>query len=871
MRHKQSGNIYAMKVVEKEPLEKENKVKQVLNEKRIMEKLEHPFIVRLYWSFQSRKKLQFVMDFCAGGELFYHLHNVGRLTEAQGKFYFAEIVLGIEYLHKHGIVYRDLKPENILLDVDGHVRLADFGLSKEGLTLRDLTHSFCGSPEYMSPEMLQQCGHTLSVDFYSLGALIYEMILGLPPHYSTNRDEMYKRILVEPVPIPSSLSPSLQNLLSELLRKNPARRLGSKRGIEEIKEHPWCKDIKWDLYLNKKIEPPFKPGLKISHFDPEYTASVVDQPTQKTERSYSYYCNGSNCTSFIEGDSEAPSRVENYPQVENKYHGFSFERNSVAVTEIADIPSKNGKKVIKSHEKENCLPTEQSINKSESSTFEAPPEFDASEPVKTAKISHTPARKMESGNLISSIIEVPLRNSHGNLPNEMCKSVISSPSGGHILSPLVPGQAWSQTQKHTPIQKVTPTVNKAKIIQPAEEIMEDPFLCELEPKQVYFQTRDANSNFDKRKTMGGTSAGSAKFIVKMKPQTLKSKGSDKNLEKTCGLDEILSRTSDCTLLRKSSQEKKSDCTLRNPAPVPTIIEKNVKEALKKIGKDPLKTLTSQTPKASFGPLLFGSTVQPQNKQCPYIKILDGNCTTTARDFEKKKILLCETIVQSNVKPNPVHIVTSRNMNENSKGSKREIKGLNGTHLDDPITRLSLQQSSFEKIDSSNMHKACFDKVNKEQKKIQEFFTKILKSSNMVEQNIKNAQKSSSKHDLHQAKPTESKHGPKGVETKKTLGTQKFAMSNFLVSSKNTYREGSLDTDRKHMTLNMSKEGLNMELKTVDLAEKKAKAKNMQKRSHSKNDKENSIAKRSSSSGKRVAGEGKYEQIIKNKLNLCNAK
>ena len=319
-----------MKVIKKELLEKENKVRQVLNERKIMELLEHPCIVKLHWSFQSKTKLHFVMDFCAGGELFYHLHNVGRLTEQQAKFYFAEIVLGIEYLHSHEIVYRDLKPENVLLDIDGHVRLADFGLSKEKINLEMQATSFCGSPEYMSPEMLQQNGHNLTVDFYSLGALLYEMIIGLPPHYSTNRDEMYERILYEPLTIPTFLSATLRSFLVGLLKKDPLERLGSKRGIEEIKEHPWCNDINWDYYLSRKVEPPFKPNLRQSHFDPEYTQCPVQAQCCKAERRYSCYWEGNSEVmhpSVLNMDqSECSSMLDTHRQSENKYKGFSFTR-----------------------------------------------------------------------------------------------------------------------------------------------------------------------------------------------------------------------------------------------------------------------------------------------------------------------------------------------------------------------------------------------------------------------------------------------------------------------------------------------------------------------------------------------------------------
>ena len=123
------------------------------------------------------------MDLCAGGELFYLLHQTGSLSEEAAKFYFAEILLGLEYMHKLGIIYRDMKPENVLIDIDGHIKLADFGLSKQDMGGDALANSFCGSPEYMSPEMLQGHGHSLPVDYYSLGAILFEMITGLPPHY----------------------------------------------------------------------------------------------------------------------------------------------------------------------------------------------------------------------------------------------------------------------------------------------------------------------------------------------------------------------------------------------------------------------------------------------------------------------------------------------------------------------------------------------------------------------------------------------------------------------------------------------------------------------------------------------------------------
>ena len=153
------------------------------------------------------------MDLCAGGELFYLLHQRGRMTAKQAKFYFAEILLGLEYIHSKGIVYRDLKPENVLIDIDGHIKLADFGLSKVLPSQDALTNSFCGSPEYMSPEMLLGFGHGFAVDYYSLGAILFEMLTGLPPFYSTDRDLMYHDIIEEELEYPDYLDPLVIDLL----------------------------------------------------------------------------------------------------------------------------------------------------------------------------------------------------------------------------------------------------------------------------------------------------------------------------------------------------------------------------------------------------------------------------------------------------------------------------------------------------------------------------------------------------------------------------------------------------------------------------------------------------------------------------------
>lgn len=216
------------------------------------------------------------MDFCPGGELFYHLHNLGRLTEEQARFYISEILIGLEHLHSLEIVYRDLKPENILLDLDGHIRITDFGLSKQFIKKDIKSYSFCGSPEYMSPEMLQGQGHGREVDFYSLGAMLYEMLTGLPPFYDSNRSKMYKNILTDELTVPSYISKLAKDLIQRLLDKVPGTRLGSIEGTLEIRSHPWFKGVSWSKVRDKKTIPPYRPNFRHSNFDPEYTNSPIN-------------------------------------------------------------------------------------------------------------------------------------------------------------------------------------------------------------------------------------------------------------------------------------------------------------------------------------------------------------------------------------------------------------------------------------------------------------------------------------------------------------------------------------------------------------------------------------------------------------------
>lgn len=229
-----------------------------------------------------------VTDFCPGGELFFHLHNLGRFTEDQAKFYFCEILLAIEYLHHERIIFRDLKPENTLIDVDGHIKLVDFGLAKEDTGTR--FHSFCGSHEYLSPEMIKRNGYNRNVDFYSLGSFLYEMLTGLPPFWDNDRNNLYYKILNEDLVMPRFLSREVQSLMKGLLRKDPSLRLGSILGTREIKNHPWLENVNWDLIAKKKVVPPFRPNSTKSNFETEFLSlSIKDSVFFKADQQTSEY------------------------------------------------------------------------------------------------------------------------------------------------------------------------------------------------------------------------------------------------------------------------------------------------------------------------------------------------------------------------------------------------------------------------------------------------------------------------------------------------------------------------------------------------------------------------------------------------------
>jgi len=203
-----------------------------------------------------------VIDFLNGGELFYHLRKEQRFDEKRTQFYAAEIVLALEYLHKNGVIYRDLKPENVLLDVEGHIKLTDFGLSKMGMTGDLMSYTFCGTPEYLAPEIVKGVGHNKTVDWWSLGLMVYEMLSGINPFKIRNKNKFEKLQMITDMDIQMlpMFSEDATSLLEGLLERNPKRRLGSgKEGVNNIKEHPFFCDVDWDRMQSRAVSPPYIP------------------------------------------------------------------------------------------------------------------------------------------------------------------------------------------------------------------------------------------------------------------------------------------------------------------------------------------------------------------------------------------------------------------------------------------------------------------------------------------------------------------------------------------------------------------------------------------------------------------------------------
>jgi len=271
VRHKDDPEetVYAMKMLRKENVIKRNQVEHTKTERNVLEAVSHPFIVTLHYAFQTPKKLYFVLEYCPGGELFFHLSRAGRFSEGRCRFYASEILLAIEYLHRLNIIYRDLKPENILLASDGYLKLTDFGFAKK---IEHRTYTLCGTPEYIAPEVLLNKGHGKPVDWWTLGILVYEMIVGYPPFVDEDPMGIYQKILAGKVYFPKYFDKNAKALVKKLLTADLSKRYGNlKDGPMDILKHAWFSSLNFAELEEFKVPAPYKPAMKgdndVSNFE----------------------------------------------------------------------------------------------------------------------------------------------------------------------------------------------------------------------------------------------------------------------------------------------------------------------------------------------------------------------------------------------------------------------------------------------------------------------------------------------------------------------------------------------------------------------------------------------------------------------------
>lgn len=254
---------YALKAYNKQAIVQKNQAQYIHTEKAALQACsDHPYIVTLYFAFQSQDRLFLVMDYCGGGDLLSALTRKKAFTEPEAAFYIGEIALALSHLHSKNIVFRDLKPENVVMDLEGHCLLTDFGISKEGIKDHTSANTFCGSPMYLAPEMLSRSGHGFALDWYSVGALLFELLTGLPPFYTNDKKQLFHNILRGHLVIPEYLSPPARDLIQRLLHRDPKQRLGSgPRGDREIFDHPFFAGIDWEKMKARQLQPPFRPKV----------------------------------------------------------------------------------------------------------------------------------------------------------------------------------------------------------------------------------------------------------------------------------------------------------------------------------------------------------------------------------------------------------------------------------------------------------------------------------------------------------------------------------------------------------------------------------------------------------------------------------
>ena len=314
VRYLKNNHLYAMKVYSKSDLREKNQEDNTKSERNLQTQINFPFIVSVKFAFQTESKLFLVQEFIQGGDLFFHIHQSPRFSTEKTKFYAAEILLAIEFLHNNNMIYRDLKPENILINVDGHIKLTDFGLSKKYNKV-ERSYTICGTVQYLAPEILEGSGYNESVDWWSYGVIMFEMLTGkLPFKFKLDGDpnpNVYKKKII----FPTWMDETAKDLIIKLLNIDPNLRIGNgANGSEEIKKHDFFKNIDWNLALKKKLKPSFIPKIDDETDIKYFEKSLAETPI------------------FSENSEIVVNEEEN--EDEERYDGFTFV--AVSYNELKD-------------------------------------------------------------------------------------------------------------------------------------------------------------------------------------------------------------------------------------------------------------------------------------------------------------------------------------------------------------------------------------------------------------------------------------------------------------------------------------------------------------------------------------------------------